>query len=217
MIQQIEQANNNIKHNTWTPLCEIMKIHGSDKSTIHNYTKVYNELFLPIKSSATDILEIGIGTNNAAVLSNMGADGKPGASLRGWRDFFDTAHIWGCDVDRGCLFKEEGIDTFFLDQLQDNLNDYLPADKQFDVIIDDGLHDHATNFFTLRKLFHRVKPGGIYIIEDLLRGQQLTCLFENWNPAIMPEMEIGTYTWEYLDLPGTYKPDNVLFVIRKNL
>ena len=214
MKHLLEKAHLNVEKNITTELCSIMKTRGSDKSTIHNYTKIYNELFSEIKDSAEDILEIGIGTNNTDVLSSMGIYGIPGASLRGWRDFFVNAHIWGCDVDKRILFEEDRISTFFLDQLQDNLDSYLPKEKQFDIIIDDGLHDHAVNFFVLRKLFKRLKPGGFYVIEDLLRGQQLSQLYSHWNPNLMPEIE--EYQWVYLDIPGTGKPDNVLFILQKN-
>jgi hypothetical protein len=84
---------------------------------------------------------------------------------------------------------------------------------QFDVIIDDGLHDHAVNLFVMRKLFSRVKSGGYYIIEDLLKGQQLSRIFSNWDPKLMPTEE--KYQWSYLDLPGRNTPDNTMFVIKK--
>jgi SAM-dependent methyltransferase len=213
MKTELEVVSTNVSNNVWTPLCHIMQKYNSDKSTIHNYTKVYDALFSPIKGTAENVLEIGIGTNNTDVPSSMGINGTPGASLRGWREFFDKAHIWGCDVDKRILFEEDRISTFFLDQLQEDVEGYLPKDILFDVIIDDGLHDHAVNFFVLRKLFKRLKPGGYYIIEDLLRNQQMTFLFSQWDEERMPELK--DYKWVYLDLPGTHKPDNVLFVIQK--
>jgi hypothetical protein len=214
MKEQLETLQQNFANSIWTPLCEIMRQKGSDKSTYHNYTKVYDALFHSMKDSAEHVLEIGIGTNNTDVLSNMGVSGTPGASLRGWREYFTKAHIWGCDVDKRILFQEDRITTFFLDQLQDDLDSYIPEeDLLFDIIIDDGLHDPAVNFFTLRKLWKRLKPGGYYIVEDLLKTNQLISLYSQWNADIMSEM--SGYDYVYLDLPGTAKPDNVLFVIRK--
>ena len=55
-----------------------------------------------------NIFEVGLGTNNVDVPSNMGKDGKPGASLRAWRDYFPNA-----DIDTRILFKEDKIQTFY--------------------------------------------------------------------------------------------------------
>jgi 2-polyprenyl-3-methyl-5-hydroxy-6-metoxy-1,4-benzoquinol methylase len=41
-------------------------------------------------------------------------------------------------------------------------------DAQFDVIIDDGLHEFEANHTFLLNSHHKLKPGGIYIIEDIL-------------------------------------------------
>lgn len=213
LSKKLQEAQSNVQGNIWTELCDIMNLYKSDKSNFHNYTKVYSALFSDLKESAEDVLEIGIGTNNTDVVSNMGVNGTPGASLRGWREYFKKAHIWGCDVDKRILFEDDRISTFFLDQLQDNVEEFLPEDKQFDVIIDDGLHDHAVNFFVLRKLFKRLKPGGYYIIEDLVKHNQLNFLFKNWDPNRMPELK--DYEWVYLDIPGGSPYDNALFVITK--
>ena len=45
-----------------------------------------------------------------------GVDGKPLASLRAWRDYFKNAKIFGADVDKDCLFNEDRIKTFYVDQ-----------------------------------------------------------------------------------------------------
>ena len=50
-------------------------------SYVHNYHLVYSALFKN-KNNVKKILEIGIGTNNTKLISNMGQNGIPGASLR---------------------------------------------------------------------------------------------------------------------------------------
>ena len=56
---------------------------------------------------------MGIGSLRAEIPSNMlfGGAYQPGASLRGWRDFFPNAQILGLDVDASILFEEERIRT----------------------------------------------------------------------------------------------------------
>ena len=61
--------------------------YGSDKAGIHNYYLIYS-CILHDPNSISSLMEIGLGTNNTDIPSNMGAHGKPGASLRAFRDFF---------------------------------------------------------------------------------------------------------------------------------
>jgi hypothetical protein len=49
---------------------------GSDKSTGHNYHHLYGEI-LKNKDDISHVLEIGLGTNNLDVVSNMGTRGMP--------------------------------------------------------------------------------------------------------------------------------------------
>ena len=144
--------------------------YGSDKSTTHNYHFVYNAV-LKDRSAVRNLLEIGLGTNNPRVLSNMGKNGLPGASLRAFRDFLPNANIFGADVDRNILFEEDRIKTFFVDQTQsDTLNDLageLP--EELDVIIDDGLHAPNANLATLAFALPKLGCGGWFIVEDISR------------------------------------------------
>ena len=71
--------------------------YGSDKATMHNYHNVYGYLLRNVHA-VTAVLEIGIGTNNVDVISHMSLIGRPGASLRAFRDFLPNATIYGADV-----------------------------------------------------------------------------------------------------------------------
>ena len=73
-------------------LKKLFDFYGSDKSNFHDYHLIYSSLFentLEVKK----ILEVGIGTNNINMLSNMGESGKPGASLMAFRDFFIKSKV----------------------------------------------------------------------------------------------------------------------------
>src|SRR4029077_16894203 len=50
---------------------------GSDKSPGHNYHHLYGEI-LKDKDDISCVLEIGVGTNNLDIVSNMGTRGVPG-------------------------------------------------------------------------------------------------------------------------------------------
>ena len=96
-------------------LRELYDHYGSDKAKYHDYHLLYGSL-LSEPTSVTALLEIGLGTNNPHLVSNMGKRGRPGGSLRAFRDFLPKAQIYGADIDRQILFEEDRITTFFADQ-----------------------------------------------------------------------------------------------------
>ena len=164
------------QHSIWaTDLCRLMARYGSDKGIgWHTYTPFYQSLLLDRREAVTTLFELGLGTNHEDMPSNMGAHGKPGASLRAWRDYFSNARVYGADVDKRVLFNEERIDTFFVDQCVPDTFDALWAnmsDVKFDVFLDDGLHTFDAARTTFTQSIDKVKDGGYYIIEDVKRDE----------------------------------------------
>jgi hypothetical protein len=163
-----------------TDLCRLMAGHGSDKGIgWHTYTPFYQALFLGRRDTVSALFELGLGTNNEDIPSNMGTHGKPGASLRGWRDYFPNAHIYGADVDQRILFSEDRIETFYVDQCEPSTFDALWArlpGLELDFFLDDGLHTIEAARITLAHSIDKVKSGGYYIIEDVLRKDVATYL-----------------------------------------
>jgi len=146
----------------------VLDSYGSDKANYHNYHNVYGTI-LHDRNAITGLLEIGLGTNNPDFVSNMGAFGRPGASLRAFRDFLPSAKIYGADIDRGILFSEERIQTFFVDQTNIDtfaeLDSLIPSD--LDLIIDDGLHSPNANIITMTFALPKIRVGGWFVIEDI--------------------------------------------------
>lgn len=154
-----------------TSLCRLMSSFGSDKGgPFHNYTIVYDWLFSRFRDAPLNIFEVGLGTNKVGAPSSMGADGKPGASLRGWREYFPRGNIFGADIDRDILFDEGRIQTFWVDQRDSTAIRALwatLANIAFDIMIDDGLHEASANIRFFMESFGKLRPGGIYVIEDV--------------------------------------------------
>jgi hypothetical protein len=152
-------------------MCNLSTKHGSDKGSRHNYTTFYNLIFDGIKLENLNIFEVGLGTNNINVPSNMGISGRPGASLRLWKDYFPNSLIYGADVDEGCLFQEERIKTFFVDQTNSETIQQMWLDNfentEFDILIDDGLHEFNANKNFFDNSILKLRKGGIYILEDI--------------------------------------------------
>jgi hypothetical protein len=115
------------------------------------------------------MLEVGLGTNNEDIVSNMGKGGKPGASLHAFREFAPSARIYGADVDRRILFEDTNIRTFYVDQTDPGSFEALAAniDEKFDLIIDDGLHSPNANIATLLFGLKNLKLGGCIVVEDI--------------------------------------------------
>ena len=77
----------------------------------------------------------------------MGKLGKPGASVKAFRDFFPEEKIFGADIDKEILFKDKRINTYYVDQtdLKSLKKLYKKIGSNFDLIIDDGLHASYAN------------------------------------------------------------------------
>ena len=162
------------QNSNWaTDLCRLMATYGSDKGIgWHTYTPFYQALFLDRRETVTALFELGLGTNNEDTPSNMGTHGKPGASLRAWRDYFPNALVYGGDIDKRVLFEEDRINTFFVDQCDPATFEALFAnmpDVEFDFFLDDGLHTPDAARVTFMHSIDKVKSGGYYIIEDVMR------------------------------------------------
>jgi len=161
-------------------LSELSEKYGSDKGCVvegsihrggwpyHCYTDIYDFFLSGMKSTALNILECGIGTNNPNLPSSMGIHGQPGASLRMWRDYFVNANIIGIDTDQDIMFSENRISTFVVDQTNsESIQKFKDKiDVEFDLILDDGLHQYAAQLNLFKNMFDRVKKDGFYIIED---------------------------------------------------
>ena len=170
---------NKYENNEISSLCEK---YGSDKGYLdfekstpyswkpHSYSDIYYDLFNHQKDEIKLVFECGIGSNDDKIDNNMTSSGKPGASLKVWRDYFVNAMIYGADIDKDILFSEERIKTFYVNQLEkksiENLWDNINL-KNFDVIIDDGLHSYDSNLNMFLNSYNMLKKNGIYIIEDV--------------------------------------------------
>jgi hypothetical protein len=131
------------------------------------YADFYGRLFGHCRHGVRRVFECGIGTINPP---RMGADYRPGASLRVWRDYFPNAQVIGADIDRASLFAEDRIKTFWVDQTDPQaiaaMWDEVGMDN-FDLMIDDGLHTFKGGSTLFTHSVSRLAAHGIYVIEDV--------------------------------------------------
>lgn len=162
-------------------LAELFAYYGSDKGWVgtaprpfpwpeHNYSAIYEFLFRDRRTTTRTVVECGIGTNNTDVASHMTASGRPGASLRAWRDYFPNAHIFGVDVDERILFQEDRISTARVDQTdaQSVRTFFLNSGiHSVDIMIDDGLHTFEAGVSLFESAHGWLSQDAIYVIEDV--------------------------------------------------
>lgn len=99
----------------------------------------------------------------------MGSFGKPGASLRGWKEFAPNAQIIGADIDEKIMFSEANIETITLNQLDrksfkpslEILNDGL------DLVVIDGLHTPRADLNSLIEILPYLKSDGNFLLKIL--------------------------------------------------
>ena len=167
------KLNYTVNASTNNELTELMNNYGSDKGNKdnhHNYSEFYSELFFNNRKKVKNFLEIGLGTNDVSMASNMGKQGSPLASLRAWRDFFENAKIYGADIDKKILKNENKIKTFYVDQTNPEtiktMFENIGVEK-FDIILEDGLHKYEANICFFENAINYLSDDGVYIIEDV--------------------------------------------------
>jgi hypothetical protein len=160
-------------------IAELFRKYGSDKDN-NGYSHLYSILFDRIRNDNLNVLEIGIGTMIPNVCSSMKNympdDYCPGASLRAWRDYFKNSNIYGMDIQQDTQFTDDRIVTYLCDSTNETSvnNVMLDVNVKFDIIIDDGHHYDQSQKMTLVNFLPYLKDGGIYVIEDIYVGSNLT-------------------------------------------
>ena len=93
-----------------------------------------------------------------------------GGSLDMWQSYFHQGcRIIGVDIDESCLrYACENISIHIGDQSDrhfwDSFKHHTP---EIDIIIDDGGHRPGQQIVTLEECLPMLKPGGVYICEDI--------------------------------------------------
>jgi hypothetical protein len=130
--------------------------YGTDKSSKwHNYTKLYSKYFEGMRLDVKKVLELGVDR---------------GGSLKMWRDYFPNAKIYGIDNDFHCEDRQPEGTKVFIGKQEDTefLDGFIKeVGGDFDIIVDDAGHDPQAQRVSFEYLFDHLKPGGIYVVEDL--------------------------------------------------
>lgn len=122
----------------------------------HTYAGFYDLLFGQYRKEPTDFLEIGVNR---------------GGSLVMWRRFFENPESTISGIDIRSSFDpftpEDRITAHVFDAADVVQFDNIFQDKRFDIILDDGAHEKESQVNLYHHHCHRIKPGGLYVIEDI--------------------------------------------------
>lgn len=162
------------------PLTQIANKWRTDKGSMyfsaHHYSRWYHRLFEPMRAREITLLELGL----CRVDFNKRRTGNVGKakgterysavpSLSAWAEYFPKARIFGFDIDdftdatqgRITVLQGDASSVADLTRVIDT------AGGLFDIVIDDASHLAHHQQIALGVLFPKVRPGGIYVIEDL--------------------------------------------------
>src|SRR3954465_1864330 len=119
----------------------------------NHYLDIYHRHLAKFVGRGAHVMEIGVYS---------------GGSLEMWRDYFGAdCHVYGVDLQPACKAYENANTRIFIGDQADRgfwRSLQLPA---LDVLIDDGGHRPEQQIATLEEMLPRLRPGGVYLCEDI--------------------------------------------------
>lgn len=120
------------------------------------------------------------GIDRNAEMNILEVGTNKGSSLRMWAEYFPNAKVYGVDVTRQYeidhLLDHPRIITTIVDAGNAMALKREFGGLKFDIVIDDGSHEQTDQQVTLGVMFRLIRDGGLFVMEDLITG-------ENWWDA----------------------------------
>jgi hypothetical protein len=120
-----------------------------------HYFDIYHRHFAQFVNRKVDVLEVGVYS---------------GGSLDMWHKYFGPqSHIYGVDIVEACKKYESNHVSIFIGDQADRTfwARFSQVVKGIDILIDDGGHSPEQQQVTLEEMLPRLRPGGIYMCEDI--------------------------------------------------
>ena len=148
----LKYVNKNTKALDFKTIFYQHKENVSDKWV--NYFDIYDECFRSYIANKPKVLEIGV---------------QNGGNLQILNKYLKNATLYGVDIDPKVLnlTLDANIHVYNFNITDEvAINQYFEK-TEFDIIIDDGSHICSDIIQTFRLFFSKLKPGGVFLIEDL--------------------------------------------------
>lgn len=120
-----------------------------------HYFDIYHRHLAKFRGTAAHFVEIGVYS---------------GGSLLMWRDYFGPdCRITGVDIEPACRSYEKGNTHIAIGDQEDRgfWKRFRAEAPPIDAILDDGGHSPEQQRITLEETLPYLKPGGVYICEDI--------------------------------------------------
>jgi len=115
-----------------------------------------------------------------------------GGSLQMWRDYLgQKCHVYGVDLEKDCkAYENEWTRIFVGDQADRRFWQSVKREMPLlDVLIDDGGHDPEQQIATLEEMLPHLRPGGVYLCEDMHR-------VHNWFASYVHGLATNLHAYE---------------------
>jgi len=163
----------------------------------HCYVQAFYEKALALyRDKPIRLLEIGV---------------QSGDSLLTWNDYFGHAEqITGIDCDLSALdftYRPPRVSVLIGDAYRDG-SLFHHWRSCFDIVIDDGDHALPSQIACVRHYLPAVKPGGLFVIEDVQNAAHAEALHEAVPEKLRPFAQL----LDFRERNG--RQDDMLFVVR---
>jgi hypothetical protein len=181
----------------------------TDKNTTHSYLDLYQNLLVNKKYTATNILEIGIGTGNQGITD--------GGSIKLWHDFFPNATIYALDIKPihsvwdGIKNNTRIVLHTSCDAYNESVvNSLFNTTMKFDFMLDDGPHSLESMIHFIRLYTPLMTDDGLLIIEDV----------QSWDWIDILKNEVPENLKQFIKIydlrENKYRYDDIVFTIDKS-
>ena len=147
----------------------------------------YESFFAPLREEPVAIIELGV---------------HKGESVKVFSSYFHRGTVVGVDIqDYGLDLTGYGNGHFVVGDQRDDAHLQQIADRfapaGFDIIIDDASHYGSWSKMTFDSLYPRLKPGGLYVVED-------------WQPGYWDDWADGLrYQRNIVEVPKDHIPPRI--------
>lgn len=139
------------------PLRDYFESHHTGRGIVkwEHYFDAYNRHLSKYIGRELGVVEIGVYS---------------GGSLGMWQSYFGPqCKMYGVDKEQACkAYEGDGVRVFIGDQAQRSFWQQFKREVPLvDIVIDDGGHTPEQQIVTLEEMLPHLRPGGVYICEDV--------------------------------------------------
>jgi len=159
-----------------SPLTRLADRHGSDKGCLHGdrhrYSQLYDIILQPQRTTLSKMLELGLARGGPEAEVGGRVERRVSApSIAAWLDYFPRAEVFGFDISDFSHLESWSSRFRFVQgdcgRIEDLAGLRERLGQNVDLIVDDASHASFHQQLALRELFSTLRPGGLYVIEDL--------------------------------------------------